>query len=140
MKILNILLLLFIANMAFSQTRGTDCLCYEGTVLEDGDTELIETSPERIVYTVIPETPAVYETRTKKVLVKPTTTTSDPNCPACIIEVPAVYETVSFQVMVQPPQPPRITTTITPAQYKTVQTQRIKYDGRYVTKSTGSCN
>ena len=133
MKHLFTFLLLMIATLAISQSRGGDCQCYQGDVLEDGQEQVVVIEPAKTVTRIIP---AVYETKQIRIMIQPATTTSDINCPTCVVENPAIYETVNITTEVAPEM---VITETTPAVTKVFKTKYIKYRGRFVTKPAAEC-
>ena len=131
-KILTIIQL-FTATLAMGQSRSGDCLCYQGDVLADKDVQVIVLQPARTVTRVVP---AEYETRTSTYLIQPATTTSDPECPTCVVEVPAITETISIEVEIKPET---VVVETIPAVTREIRTKYIKDRGRHITRPVAEC-
>lgn len=114
--------------------RGGDCLKYQPPVLgQIGVSEiLVQDGYDEVIFT-----PAVFETRTEVVQVSPPTTTSDPNCPTCVVDVPATTKTITSRVKVQDEQWQIITHR---PKYEKVPIFGVISDGRFVMTHRGECS
>lgn len=133
MRLLTTTLFLLIATISFSQSRGGDCKCYQGDVLEDGQEQVIIVQPARTVTRI---EPATFETKPVRILIQPATTTSDDNCPTCVVEVPAIYETIQVTTELTPE---KLVVETIPAVTRVVPTKYVKYEGRFVTRPANEC-
>lgn len=129
-----ILSILIMSMPSFGQNdlRDGDCYCWQDPVFEQGDVEVIEVEPAKIITSIIP---AVYENIIAKKMVKPSHTVLSDAC-GCFEEIPAEYVEYSYKLL---KQPERTEVTVIPAVTKEIKTLYLKNKGRTIITSIGEC-